>query len=210
MIKREKPIKKEFSVPKLYLDDLQDIYEILTELSKDIELKCEDYILDNIKELAGIKNDTIKYFEFVLSNPNVNILCSEGKVIIDINEDTLLLRGIYDKIKQVIEKRIKNIPSKTTIFLLISSIPIILFLFIYFMITYNFIILYIMFAVLFLIVASLLFFIFRTDKTIIYLKLKIDINTFWIRNKDKIIISIFSALLSAIITSAVWYLTNLI
>lgn len=184
----------------LYIDDLDKILEYFKEVSDTIIIQTNEYELTDIEEIKNINNDKLKYLYISTSNQGIS-LNIDNNVSIYISEDTPILRGALEKIKQYLSKRQRKL-----MFILDNVVVYNLFVILtIYVVSTNFKkgnIYLGVFGICCLIIEIIWVWVnLKSDyHSIIYLKKKNDYPNFFKRNKDKLIIVIITAILTLVTT----------
>lgn len=208
MKKITKSILKNLPYTKLYLEDLEWIFDLLKEEGfKQIQIKTNEYELTP-EELTKIKENELSSITIRAFNPFLIIielgssLGHDAKIYT--SEDTTKAIGIVEKIRKLFKKRRRLVLTYITkpwfaliVALVMQSIALLILKF-----DGNKLLYTILFA------SSLIFigFAFFLDtgyifpKNLIILDYNKDRPNFWIRNKDRIIIMILTIIFTAMIT----------
>lgn len=199
MKKIKKSKSKKYEVLRLYKDDLEKIDTIFKENYKDYEIIVDEYKLDNISEISKIKKRETTDFSISAYPPYISLDISKKSAKLYISdEDDLKLCGIFSKIDNILRKRI-SLFSVFTIPWIFYPVQIILLIILWvvpikrFNIPKSFMLSFFIFVVIWNFGA----FWFKLIKhSLIYLledsHSKLN---FFQRNKDKVIISIISAII---------------
>lgn len=110
MKKNDNWLTKEYSPIKLYLDDLENIEEVLKSSSDIVSIKTEDYEYDSIDELCNhvkAKTVRIKTLEFKTSNPYISIEFTKSRARVHVSSSDKNA-GIFFKLDQIISSRTRN------------------------------------------------------------------------------------------------------
>lgn len=105
MQKRAKSYGKHIQPVRLYLDDVETIYETLREVAERVKITTDEYVLDNPDQLAELRKDYLTYLEISSSEPyiSVDLKSSSCWLYIANNEPTSL--GVFEKIRQLLIRR---------------------------------------------------------------------------------------------------------
>ncbi len=202
-----KSLSVKFSLPKIYLDDLEELERIIKSISpKEYVVETDEYQFDSLKELLS----SVKSPEGVIlktARPYLNLEFGKNKARLYIYDDSAISAGTINRIKEVIKKKervlldfLTNNPLVYLVFALLSFAnwipigigkPVPLWL-----TTSNFIVI----IVLFLFLAGS----FRGYRTVIFLYRKDD-KSFWGRNKDQILIELIKWALPIVLVSVLSY-----
>jgi len=110
MKKRKKSIEKDYKMPHIYEDDLEEIIKILEEADfKEYKIRTKEYEYENIdeipKDLVPVNDLFISagpylYFRLVFNKEFANL---------EIEEDTIKAKGLFKKVDEVISRRERKI-----------------------------------------------------------------------------------------------------
>lgn len=100
----KKSISVDFPPVRLYLDDVEELFNILKKHAKSVNIETEKYELDDVAHLKEIKSDKIHKLTLSTSSPYISIDFESGSARVYISEDTTLNRGILSEIEDVIKK----------------------------------------------------------------------------------------------------------
>lgn len=187
----------------LYFEDVVKICEILSELSAEISIKTENYILENIEELKELGEKVIYHLEISVHNPYVSVDLRPSSARIYISEDNATQRGILDKIKQHLESKQRKLAWLANNSMLAGATLGASTWFFMFGILgkdQNFIIYGVLVA---LLGAFWSFYGHRNQFryfTIIFTSSKNDVSNFFTRKKDDIMVALISGAIGALIT----------
>ena len=193
----------------LYLDDIEQICNVFQESNAEIKIKTDDYMFKNVKELTKLNTEFISTLHISSTNPYISLDFTKANISI-YAEDTLIARGICDKIKSILNRCCKKpwwlydaiacstlgiciiiLPSLTTVFLLLGGkIDGVLWFPCIFLGSFLFSI----------ILLRLGWAISVTKHSTIYLKRRSCVDPFWKRKKDDIILIILTAVISSSLT----------
>src|SRR5665811_388240 len=111
MRKLNKPINKKLPSIKLYLDDIEAIYDILETKVNKIDISTDDYAIEDIKakedikQISMLQTNKINKLSIKCSFPNINVNFDTYTATIYFSEDTTQNRGILSEIEEIINKR---------------------------------------------------------------------------------------------------------
>jgi len=166
---------------KIYFEDLEEIIDILKEVSDKIEIKTEDYEVETIEELKELDQGEINYLKLQVIEPYILIEIFTDDSIIYISEESLSTRGMLEKIKQIFRRdryKLGWFADKSTEKIIFSLILISFLYFFLFDRHYSFIILGSVFMVF-----DIIWYIYAPKvKNRIFLTKKTDKKSFWKRN----------------------------
>lgn len=100
----KKSISVDFPPVRLYLDDVEQLFNILKKRAKSVNIETEKYELDDVAHLKEIKSDKIHKLTLSSSNPYISIDFESDSARVYISEDTTLNRGILSEIEDVIKR----------------------------------------------------------------------------------------------------------
>lgn len=91
---------------RLYLDDIEAIFEIISTTSEETRILTEWYELDEVDELRELEMDVIHTLSFGGQRPRITLELIPDKIVLYIADksDTVSL-GIFEKIKAIIKNR---------------------------------------------------------------------------------------------------------
>ncbi len=120
----KRPISTELPVIKMYLDDVQAIYDILKNNCNTVIIETDKYQITDITKLKDIGVDEIHEMSFNCQNPDINIELRPYMGRIYISEDSTLTRGILSQIEEILSKCKRKIVSKleSSLFYLLFSL----------------------------------------------------------------------------------------
>ena len=220
MKKIKKPITKELPLFKLYLDDLESIYDILKQNAKDIVIRVdtgsEEYQSEDIKQLKELETKRIHDLSIECRDPYIRIGFYPSFAEINFGEDSTYNRGILSEIEDIISKRKVSLGrflasnwtaglSGALIGISIFGIPIILRK--EQEMSYVWLCLALLLIGILLAISSYRFAL-KSHSTIVLIERKEEIS-FWRRNKDQIVVAIIAAIIGSLITALVLWLSKL-
>jgi hypothetical protein len=65
-----------FGIVRVYLDDIQEIFLILKELTQDVRIQADDFVATEPQDLLDISSDTINELTIVATQPSVTVTLS--------------------------------------------------------------------------------------------------------------------------------------
>jgi len=215
MKKIQKPLSKELPPVKIYLDDLKQIYEILKEKVKSIEITTEDYEVDDINQLKNLDSKKLNYLSMECSDPHITIEFDSSSASIYFAEDSTYNRGILSEIEEILTKRrvfLGRFLASNWAFGLNGMFVGFFFFAMVSIIRSNFMSagwLFLALLLLFCILMVLQFrFALRGYSTIV-LSERRELVSFWKRNSDQILVAIIAAIIGSLITVAALWIFNL-
>lgn len=196
-------LSKNYKCPKLYLEDIEKIFEILNEAEiKNINLRADGYSYNNLEELEE-KKKKVRDLYIETDQPHIKIEFLRDSAQFYIFSDDLKSRGIFSSVNEIISRRERKLLWILTAYdlFIIILISIILTFTRFFKEDPHYIIKNILIislgAILLWTPISIL--VHWKYFSIIDLIRKDKISNFFIRNKDNIIISIISTITGTII-----------
>jgi len=191
---------------KLYLDDLEKVTRILSDVTENVNLSTDEYSLDNVRQLQELKREYITELEIKIREPHVSLSLKPDNVWLYISQDDPVSRGLFEKIKKTLleckHPRSWLIQTAWMAFVAGSIVGGGIILALYGIVKQN----YLHFSIgVASIVLSLLWswYDHKTELrmySIIILKHRIDTPPFFKRNADHIVLAFISAILGGVIT----------
>jgi len=89
----------------LYRDDIEQIVELLREVSPNVELSTDEHKFSDVKEWADMKRDYFTNMQVKTRDPYVSLNLSKSSVWLYIDEDTPQSRGAFEKVKRFLMER---------------------------------------------------------------------------------------------------------
>jgi len=200
------PQEEEIKPVILYFDDLERIVEILKELSNNIVIFTDKYELDSLHELQEIHKDTLNWLTLGIAKPQVSVNFRPNGILLYIEEDIPVSRGILEKVKQLL----RNCKRKLSWLAMNSWIgATIIGGSIFFFSSRSF--MGILLGCLMTFLGAILLWwghgVIDKKWSVIHLKRRIELPSFWKRNKDRIVVAIISITFGSLITLVI---TNLL
>lgn len=212
MKKIEKPIYKKLPPLVLYLNDIQELYKFLKEITDEqVVIETNGYRLNSPDELSGIEKDktnsfTIKYEESFFKDDysRVEICLEQNHGSIYVNREDIKAQGIAANIEKILLPHKKsNVPHIVSNVLFICSLVIFILSLKYPNSNTSIVLIGI---VSFIGIACLALLghlhSYRWYNTVFF-KSRKEAPSFWKRNKDQIIVGIVTGVIVAIISSFV-------
>jgi hypothetical protein len=201
MIKKQKTNIIKFNPVKLYFDDIDEIFQLLSVECSEVVVSTDDYVLSDINQLKDF-GDKVSNIEIITHEPFINInIGSENHIFA--SQNSIRERGIADGVKEILEIRKRKFSLNSSHHNKILSylgFPIFLLLILSSLIIYSDLMIY---PAVILAIAIVAIFIYTqlvsAIKTVIFTKKKIEMPNFWTRNKDQLITSIISGSVGAIL-----------
>jgi hypothetical protein len=100
----KRPIHKGLPLIRMYLEDVQAIYNILRNNCSSVIIKTEKYEISDVTKLKDIGENQIHTLRFECQDPyvSINFLPFEGRLYI--SEDSTITRGILSQIEDILNK----------------------------------------------------------------------------------------------------------
>jgi hypothetical protein len=89
----------------LYLEDIEQIVEILQQVSGKVELHTEEYVLEDLEQLAELKSESINEFHIMIRDPFISLELMPYRIDLYIEKDEPMSRGLFEQIKQILASR---------------------------------------------------------------------------------------------------------
>ena len=209
MRKIRKSIRIKIPLIRIYLEELKAIEEVYKENFETYEIITEDFELDSLDELKNIGKEKLSILSFKSSNPYIHVEFTPYDARIYSSEDSISSTGIVEKIKNILDKRI------TPLRYLISNWWFVLL-----------VILFWSFALILpaqdkvgegIVIVSFIgitffwrFWAFTRKHSLIFLTNRRSQRNFFSRNKDKILLTIFGAIVGGFITFLVLWVLGMV
>jgi hypothetical protein len=108
-LERREPLvdRIKFGIVRVYLDDIQEIFSILRELTDDVRIQADDYVATEPQDLLEIRSDAINELTIVATQPNVTVTLSGKTATLeatDVYADNSAL-GAMKRIKDRMDQR---------------------------------------------------------------------------------------------------------
>lgn len=114
---------KKFKFVRLYLPELQELWNLLEQHGESLEVKADQYQIENFDDFKTIKNP-IKNLDITCYRPYVSIRISPLWCELSILEDEEKTLGIFEKAKEILNKsqsKLRFLTSYVTIWVLIIA-----------------------------------------------------------------------------------------
>lgn len=105
MRKRVRYLSEEFEPVTLFLDDVEKIVDAILEVSPEVELVTENYVLTNVNQLSQLREPYLKELEIRSSNPYLVLALRRSSAELRGNEDSPACRGTFEKIRSLVLSR---------------------------------------------------------------------------------------------------------
>lgn len=90
---------------RLYIDDLEQIVEVLQEVATDVEISTDEYTLTDIGQLPELKREFFTFLELATREPYISVNLKPNGIWLYIAKDDMVSRGAFEKIKRILVKR---------------------------------------------------------------------------------------------------------
>jgi len=107
MKKLDKSLSKEYPPLKIYLDDLEQIEEVLSDASESISIETQDYSFASIEDFAGnYSQKRINTLRITSTNPYVTVEFNPLSCRLYVSSSSTNASGIFYKLDQIIHRHI--------------------------------------------------------------------------------------------------------
>jgi hypothetical protein len=105
-LKRRGPLVERisFGIVRVYLDDIQEIFSTLKELTDDVRIQADDFVAPEPQDLLDISSDTINELTIVATQPNVTVTLSGNTATLEATDADMATHGAVKRI----EERMRN------------------------------------------------------------------------------------------------------
>ncbi len=210
MEKLKKHLHERLNPVTLYYDDVVKLVSIFKEAGDDIIIEFDEYKLQSLQEMLEIDIEKSNNLSITLTNPNVSLDCRKDTIWIYAGEDTPVYRGVFEKIKQyMVSKKRMFSPVYHSNFLSGGIAGLAVWPLFYIKEDKEHIVLWLFTALLMLTVGLVWMYFGHIDKfekySVIIPKPRLSAPGFFKKNRDVIIVSLITAVFSALIT---WIITR--
>ena len=105
MEKKATPVHRSFGAVRLYWNDILALVEIMREASDKVTLETDRHKTEDPHELQSLDSNVIYDLELKTTEPYVSVHFSPSSVFLFISDDTLVQRGVYEKLGTYIRSR---------------------------------------------------------------------------------------------------------
>ena len=105
MRRRPKTYSEDVPPVKVYLDDVENIVQIIAEVSDEILLRTDEYDFEDATDLASLDQEFINALKITCSDPYLQFEFAPGWIRLYIGSDTPESRGTLEKVKAVLLAR---------------------------------------------------------------------------------------------------------
>ncbi len=195
----------------LYLEDLEHIVDVLSEVSDKVSISTGDYALEDLKQLTELKRESINELSLSIKEPYVSLDLMPNSIWLYISKDDAVSRGAFEKIKQVLlqsRRPFTGLLHESSFTGLLSAVG--FYPLIYGIVRGNW--LFITVGIALIAMGIIWFWYGFQDKfkrfSVIIPRYKSQAPSFFKRNSDAILLSIISAIAGGLITLAIVKLTG--
>lgn len=196
-----KPISIKIPPIRLFLEDVEAIEEVYKEYCKEYKITTDEYELDCTEDLRKIEKDKLGELCFESSEPHIVVDFHPSRASIYSSDSSVISTGVVSKIRAILAKRTTPLRYFAKFWLVIVMTgAVALSLPLFGKILPNIEMFPIMaFSVLGILICWIVWAAMFEDKyySLIYLKTRSSQKNFFLRNKDQVLLSIFSAFLGA-------------
>lgn len=184
----------------LYMDEIEQIVNAFREISPDVSVSTNDYLLTDFKQLSEFKKEYLTDVNIKVREPYIDLSLEHHQIFLYAAKDDLISRGLYEKVKAILRK------NKRPFFKILQNFGIITGISLY-------LILYglsrqswqtVSVAAVSLLVSIAIGWYAYQDRfkkfSIIIPKYKVEVPSFWKRNSDALVLALFSAVFGGIVT----------
>lgn len=187
----------------LYLDDVEQIVEIFRQVSSDVSISTKEFALSDLKQLTELKKEFITDLHIQIREPYVSLSLESNRIWLYAQKDEAVSRGLFEQVKQVLSKNKRSFDQLLQNSALLglfmgSSFPLLA-------IGIRESTSWLIFLSVIMIMVSILWGWYGYQDrfkrySIVIPKYRIETPSFWKRNSDAFLLSIFSAIIGGIIT----------
>ena len=199
---------------RLYLEDLENIVELLNEADAHIEIQTQNHSFQDLTDLEKLPVKSLQELKFMTKGLlYISLDFEKRRTFLFILKNTGIQRSVFSKLQEFLISRRRQTfqfgKSWDNQFYTINGVAFIL-LILYFVLCniFNLDFLFSSIGGIVIYTVILILALVRdfTNKTVIYLKYKSEMPNFWERNNDQIGLLIISLILTIAITAVVTYL----
>lgn len=201
MRKKEKSLKRAISVVRLYRDDFYTLIKILKDNCNKIEIIADEHELDDPQEIEQINQRLVRSLEIKTDTPYLRIRLDRtvAKIEAFIHEDDIATFGLFKKVEEFFQKKQRPLlflKNRYIHFIKVLSIASVII----YLLGYHDV-----FGSSLMIVGPIfsiaLVFLWRDPpRFLLYIQKTKEINNFWDRKKDDIILLILGSMIGSAIT----------
>jgi hypothetical protein len=111
-LKRRGPLVERisFGIVRVYLDDIQEIFLILKELTDGVRIQADDFVATEPQDLLDISSETINELTIVATQPNVTVTLSGNTATLEATDADNATLGALKRIEE--RMRLRRRPTK--------------------------------------------------------------------------------------------------
>lgn len=109
MLKLKKALSERLPPLILYIEDVDSIYQIFSEVNPDVRISTADYAFENLEELKESGLEKTHYLSIEITEPNISLKLEPYLATLQCDDDTAVQRGTIEKIKSVLLHRKRNL-----------------------------------------------------------------------------------------------------
>jgi hypothetical protein len=106
-LERQKPLVERinFGIVRVYLDDIQEIFLNLRELTDDVRIQADDYVATEPQDLLQIHSDSINELTIVATQPSVTVTLSGKTATLEATDADTMTLGVTKRIEARMRQR---------------------------------------------------------------------------------------------------------
>jgi hypothetical protein len=106
-LKRRGPLVERISlgIVRVYLDDIQEIFSILKELTQDVRIQADDFVATEPQDLLDMSSDTINELTIVATQPSVTVTLSGKTATLEATDADTMTLGATKRIEERMRQR---------------------------------------------------------------------------------------------------------
>lgn len=209
MKKRAKELSQLLPPVKLFLDDIEKIVEIAGELSEEIELWTDEYSFASVSDLSQLQQEELTTFGVRSGYFDLWLNFTPRYVSLMVRGNTATHIGVFEELKNFIQSRRRKFSTayKNLLRWILGSVAIGIAIAAPILHIKGLLLIGAFATAITLTAFNILYsYILHRKYSIIILKKRIEQPSFLKRNKDKIILSLFSAIIGAILLVLIEFL----
>ena len=106
-LKRRGPLVERisFGIVRVYLDDIQEIFSILKEVSDEVRIQADDFVATEPQDLLDMSSDTINELTIVATQPSVTVTLSGKTATLEATDADTMTLGAVKRIEERMGQR---------------------------------------------------------------------------------------------------------
>jgi hypothetical protein len=106
-LKRRGPLVERINlgIVRVYLDDIQEIFSILKELTNDVRIQADDFVATEPQDLLDMSSDTINELTIVATQPSVTVTLSGKTATLEATDADMATLGAVKRIEERMRHR---------------------------------------------------------------------------------------------------------